>query len=279
MSTHIYFFSGTGNSLFIVKELKNLIPDSELIPVVRAIKENNFVTKAENIGFVFPTHGLTIPIPIRFFLKKINVTSSQYFFAVATRGGTIFRGFSIIDKYLKKYGKFLNASFIINMNSNDPKLAFYHDATKEEFDSLRTDALNKLKTIQKTIVNRENYHNDDNTGITFSKNIFLNLFLSQLIPFMTHFISPNIKKYFYADSKCIGCGTCEKVCLSQKIKMIGKKPIWQINITCYLCYACLNYCPSKAVQIYSKKWMKSHTTERGRYLHPYATSKDIAQQK
>lgn len=279
MSTAIYYFSGTGNSLFIAKELKNLIPDTELIPIVRAIKDNNFVTKAENIGFVFPTHGLTIPIPIRIFVKTMDITSSKYFFAVATRGGSIFRGFPIINNALKKHGKCLNASFIINMGLNDPKLDFYHDATKEEFDSLQANALNKLKTIQKVIVNREDYHNDDKTGVTFSRNPLLNYILERFIPFMTHFISPMIKKYFYADSKCTGCGTCEKVCLSQKIKMNGEKPVWQKNITCYLCYACLNYCPSKAVQIYSKIWMKSYTTERGRYLHPYATVKDISKQK
>ncbi|GAH26880.1 unnamed protein product [marine sediment metagenome] len=52
--------------------------------------------------------------------------------------------------------------------------------------------------------------------------------------------------YFYADSKCTGCGICEKVCLSQKIKMINKKPVWQKNVKCYLCYACLNYCPEQS---------------------------------
>jgi len=88
-----------------------------------------------------------------------------------------------------------------------------------------------------------------------------------------------VKNYFYADSKCTGCGICEKVCPSQKIRMDNHKPVWQRNINCYLCYACLNYCPSKAVQIYSKLWMKSYTNEKGRYPHPYATVKDIAQQK
>jgi len=209
----------------------------------------------------------------------MDITGSKYFFAVVTRGGTIFRGFPLINNALKKHGKYLNAGFIINMSLNDPKLDFYHDVTKEEIDSLQKNALDKLKTIQKVIVNREEYHNDDKTGETFSRNIFLNLFLSQLIPFMTHFISPKVKKYFYADSKCTGCGTCVNVCLAQKIKMNGKKPVWQKNITCYLCYACLNYCPSKAVQIYSKIWMKSYTKERGRYIHPYATGEDIAQQK
>ena len=33
------------------------------------------------------------------------------------------------------------------------------------------------------------------------------------------------KDYFYANSKCTGCGTCEKICLSGKIKMINNKPV------------------------------------------------------
>jgi len=32
MNTEIYYFSGTGNSLFIARELKKLLSDVELIP-------------------------------------------------------------------------------------------------------------------------------------------------------------------------------------------------------------------------------------------------------
>jgi ferredoxin len=87
------------------------------------------------------------------------------------------------------------------------------------------------------------------------------------------------KNYFFADSKCVGCGTCEKVCLSNKIKMVDKKPVWKKNVKCYMCYACLNFCPEQSVQIKSKWYMKSYTGEKGRYLHPYATARDIARQK
>jgi len=87
------------------------------------------------------------------------------------------------------------------------------------------------------------------------------------------------KDYFYSDSKCIGCGICEKVCLSEKIKLVDKKPAWQRNVKCYLCYACLNYCPAHSIQIKSKIYMKSYTEENERYCHPYATANDIAGQK
>jgi len=279
MSTQIYYFSGTGNSFFIAKELIKLIPDAELTPIVKAIKEKEFITKAEAIGFLFPTHGLTLPIPVRIFLKNINVSSANYFFAVATRGGTVFRGFPIINNALARQGKKLNASFLIDMALNDPKLSFYNDATKEELALLQENALIKIRTIRKIVVHKEDHHDDAQSGETFSRHPLLNYILERFIPFMTHFISPKIKNYFYADSKCTGCEICEKVCLAQKIKMHDKRPVWQKNITCYLCYTCLNYCPSKAIQIYSKVWMKSYTIERGRYLHPYATANDIAQQK
>jgi ferredoxin len=279
VSIDIYYFSGTGNSLYVARELKNLLPYVKLIPIVGAIRSKNFVAKAKNVGFIFPCHGLTIPIPVRNFLKKINVLSSNYFFAIVARGGTVFRGFHIIDNCLKKQGKFLNAAFTIDMALNDPKLEYFNVPTKEELDVLEMNAIRKLELIKRVILSKDSYNGDNKSGVTFSNNTFLNYLLERLIPFMTHFISPLIKKYFYADSKCTGCGICEKVCPSGKIKMDGNKPVWQQDVDCYLCYACLNYCPVEAVQIYSKIWMKSYTKEKGRYPHPYATVEDISKQK
>jgi formate hydrogenlyase subunit 6/NADH:ubiquinone oxidoreductase subunit I len=84
---------------------------------------------------------------------------------------------------------------------------------------------------------------------------------------------------FCADSKCSGCGICEKICLSGKIKMVDEKPVWQKNVNCFFCYACLNYCPRYAVQIKSTRTFKTYTAENERYSHPYATADDIEKQK
>ena len=84
----------------------------------------------------------------------------------------------------------------------------------------------------------------------------------------------NMEKSYYADEKCTGCKTCEKVCLSGKIRMRGDKPEWQNNVKCYFCFACLHYCPAQAVQI-----RKSKTPARGRYHHDQISAGDIAAQK
>jgi ferredoxin/flavodoxin len=278
MSTEIYYFSGTGNSLYVARELQKLIPEAELIPIARVLKSADIKTKGDNVGFVFPCHGLTIPIPVREFLKKVNVKSSDYFFAIATRGGSIFRGFPIIDKFLNKQGKSLNATFVINTFLNDPKLKSFTVPTKEELKDIEINVQQKLEVTKKTIIHQENYQ-DDISGVTFSRFGLFNYILERFIPFMVHHVAPKVKNYFYSDSKCTGCGICEKVCPSQKIIMENNKPLWQRNVDCYNCYACLNFCPKEAIQIYSRIWMKSYTTERGRYPHPYATVKDISIQK
>ncbi len=281
MTTDIYYFSGTGNSLFIAKKLQKHISGSKLIHIAAILNEksdNNIISTADNIGFVFPCHGLTIPIPVKKFLKLLVLNSSKYIFAIATRGGSVFHGFSAINKILNKQGKQLNASFIIDMWMNDPKLKFFSIPSNEELKDMEVNILKRIRIIKDIVADQKEYH-DNISGDTFSGFNSINYILEKLITFTVHHIAPKVKKYFYADSKCIGCGICEKVCLSQKIKIVDDRPIWQKHIDCYYCYTCLNYCPTESIQIYSKFYMKSYTKEKGRYPHPYAKVKDMINQK
>lgn len=48
---------------------------------------------------------------------------------------------------------------------------------------------------------------------------------------------------------------------------------------CFLCYACINYCPVHSIQIKSSRLLKIYTYKNGRYFHPEATVNDIYGQK
>ncbi len=272
----IYYFSGSGNSLHVAKELHERIPGSDLTPIVSLLNKDAIKTKANIVGFVFPIHGLTVPIPVKKFIKKLNVNSTKYLFAIATRAGTTHNAFIEIDKILKKSDKSLNSCFTLNMASNDPKFKDWRPPTREELAKLESEAMNRLDMIQKIIINKVNVRENVGDSVIYPANFIIERLALAGMFFVEHTGANN---YFYSDTKCVGCGTCEKVCPSGKIRVADEKPVWQNDIKCYFCYACVNFCPRNSVQIKSKVYMKSYTENNERYPHPYATVNDIAGQK
>jgi len=144
----IYYFSGTGNSLHVAKELQKQIPNSSLKPIVSYLKKDVITAKGETLGFVFPIHGMTVPIPVRKLIKKIDLRPAKYIFAVATRGGTKCFAANIIEKILKKKGKKLNSFFILTMANNDPKMGFFKIPTKKDIARIDSEIQNRIKSIK-----------------------------------------------------------------------------------------------------------------------------------
>ena len=103
-SVEIFYFSGTGNSLHIAKELQNRVPDTVLLPIA-GMTDNARKTNAQAVGFVFPVHYLTLPGVVIDFITKLDLSAAQYVFAIGTRGGTPSNAFLDMDKLLKKKGK------------------------------------------------------------------------------------------------------------------------------------------------------------------------------
>jgi len=113
----IYYFSGTGNSLQVSRELTKRFPESTLIPIISVLKDEKIEPKAETIGIVFPIHALTFPWPVKELLQKIDLKSTSYVFAIATRVCFV-KVFSDMNKILKKQNRFLDAYFSFEMPEN-----------------------------------------------------------------------------------------------------------------------------------------------------------------
>ena len=148
-------------------------------------------------------------------------------FAIATRAGSPHRAFIDIEKILKKRGKHLDAYFTLNMGNN----AFVPIPTKEEIAELESVVQNRLDSIQQSIIIKKNWENDihSTTPLPFASVVL------RLIPLFTVLAEHAVlKHFFYSDSTCTGCGTCERMCLSQKVTMTDKKPVWQENFRCYI---------------------------------------------
>ena len=86
MNTTLYYFSGTGNSLVVARELKKNIMNSKLIPIAKILKENKIIPDTEKVGFIFPLYFWGLPKIIEDFLKKIDLSNVKYIFCVTTSG-------------------------------------------------------------------------------------------------------------------------------------------------------------------------------------------------
>jgi len=281
MITEIYYFSGTGNSLFVAKELQKRILDSKIIPMVSLMNNKVIETKGKIIGFVFPVHALTIPIVVKQFIKKLELAEAQYIFAIATRWGTAFHGFTKIDQILKRNKKQLNAHFILDMCNNESRHINFIIPNESYISEIEKAVIEKIDNIEKIINNsRISREKDYNQTIKSASNPFFSYLIEKLVIHGMDFADfIGGVNYWYHNEKCNGCGICEKVCLSKKIKIVDKKPTWNKNTLCYMCFACLNYCPKVSVQIKDIPGVKSYTIKNGRYPHPYASVKDISLQK
>jgi formate hydrogenlyase subunit 6/NADH:ubiquinone oxidoreductase subunit I len=156
----------------------------------------------------------------------------------------------------------LKCPIIFNFKSVSPEMRNIFELQLEK----------RLDFIQEIIMNRQINREKDHRCIrSFFKRNILNPFLKLLAPTIGR---AYLNKAFYIDSKCTGCGSCQRVYPAEKISMENGKPVWRKDIQCLFCFACINYCPVKAIQIKGTK-----TATRGRYHHAEVSAKDIAEQK
>ena len=284
MSTEIYYFSGTGNSLHVAEELQNRIPGAQLIPILSLVDRESVATNAETVGFVFPHYASTLPKLVHTFIEKLDLDSARYLFAIATRGGTQTMAFLEIDKILVKKRRRLDSFFVLTMPSGSAPLVkdYANQMTEDRIQRLESKMLTRLDAIQRIIANQE-INREEDTSSAIPPPRLLVPFVP-LLKAITPLLLPLGKMAessfaFYYDAKCTGCGVCERVCLAEKVQMADGRPIWQEAVKCHGCFACLNFCPEESIQVESKWYLKSYTLRNGRYHHPKVAARDIARQK
>jgi len=257
MKAALYYFSATGNTLVVARDISASLDGAELIPIAKALKSGAGAS-ADVIGIIFPVYMFGLPLIVADFLKGLTVKSGAYVFAVATYGGAQGRALQMAGDILKRRGIALDAGFSVLMPGNYTPLygAIPEEKQKEMFDKEPV----RVKEIAERVRRRE-------TGIMEGSPAIPNFLLYALL---YRGGSSQIRKsdrYFWADEKCTRCGLCEKVCPVSDIRLEDGRPVWLGH--CEHCMACLQWCPPEAIQY------KKSTAGKRRYHHPLIKAADI----
>ncbi len=274
MNTVVYFFSGTGNSYVVARDIAEKT-NAKLIPIASQIEKKVINVNANTIGIVFPVYYGDIPPIIKRFAEKLDDINDKYMFAICTYGGGTGNSLRTLSQIIHSRGGELSAKYGVHM----PQNAFHKPWENHEkiFEKWKK----KLEIISKNINIQK-------------KGMLLNDFLLELILFPIHKIvklgykkglaklsdsSPDMPieelmrmadKSYRTNEKCNGCGVCSEVCPVNNIKIVDNRPVWLNH--CENCLACYNWCPNKAIE--------GKIAQKGYYYrHPDAKTSDIVNQK
>jgi ferredoxin len=256
MKTVIYFYTGTGNSLWTARKLSEQLGNTELYPLTLTA-QGSIHPQAENIGLVFPVHIWGMPSLVIDFVNRLEVKPANYYFAIAANAGQVAATLLQLKKMMQARGLNLSAGFSINLPSN--YIPWGGAPAQEKQQKKSNEALKKIGLIS-AIIKAKEARNPDKGPLW--QNILFSVLYRMSFPQI-----PKMDKSFWADAKCTGCLICEKICPVQNILMSEGKPAWQHH--CEQCFACLQWCPEEAIQ-YGK-----NTTEKKRYHHPEIKLQDM----
>ena len=242
----IFYFTGTGNSLFAAKTLAR--DGEEVISVIEAVRSKAFryaLKEGEPLGFVFPVYFYTVSDPVLKLVRNLTVENASFVYAVIPCGASTGAAGGFLKNELKKRG--LELQRVDALVVPDGALIFYDIDAPEKMEKQLDAATKELASIKQSIDNREG---NRITGSSVLGKIGLAAYHACMST-----------KPFHADEKCVGCGKCASICPSGAIEMVDGRPAWTKN-KCLKCCGCINRCPVSAIQ-YGKK-----TAARVRYVNP-----------
>lgn len=270
----LFYFSGTGNSLAAARNIAGHLTETVVVPMLKADAAACIEADTERIGLIYPIYMNAVPREVANFVKGLAAASGKYIFAVATHGGLPGRAGLHLDNILEEQQLALDAYFDVEMINNTPKgvapkplmrLSWELDITPDIVGDKLKAAEAAIGEIAQKVQNKESnmleYRAAKGKGISY-------LLIKQMWKMSER---QRTKLEFVLDEGCTGCGLCETLCTTKRIKLMDGKPEWTTE-DCNYCYACFNYCPSQAIGV------KHYTKKLGRYHHPEISAADIAHQ-
>lgn len=242
----IYYFTGTGNSLDVVRQLLTLRKKQD--EVVTAIDFTTpfpkFTDDITELGLVFPVYGWGPPLVVEDFIKRLphnEANHSPYIYVILTCGDDIGCTDIIVRNLLAAKGWKVNAIFSLQMRNTYICLpGFNTDAPL-----LEQQKTEKARTSLQHIVHCIQRH-ESSSKKDVHPGAFPRLKSYILRPFFNRFLIHD-KHFSVNPQKCTTCGKCIRICpLKNMQPNAAGMPEWLGH--CTHCLRCFHACPQHAIE-------------------------------
>ncbi len=247
MKTLIYCFSATGNSLTTARLLAAGLENCSVVGLASLLEQETIPVEADAVGFVYPVYYGDMPHLMRRIISRMTFTGHPYIFSVCTRKGHHGDVAARLDTLLRQRGQHLSFSRHVPMPGNSRLSPPEKNA---EMLSAQED------TVAAILQDLRAFPAEDHSPET--------------APQLTPVHEASNMRGMEAEDNCVGCGTCERACPMQNIRLVEGRPV--IGDDCISCLTCFHWCPQEAI------WMSRAEEEmqrRFKYHHPAVTLDDI----
>ena len=232
----VLYFSATGNTEFLAKELAKRLND-QCVNLLYRIKKHDHSPIFSDKPFVIctPVYVCEMPRFLSAYLKKQPFTgSSEVYFVINSAGYGGISGY--LAKKIAKRKKMHYMGYSEVVMPRNYFIGHYPMQSGDEIKERLLNAYEKIQNIADSIANGEKLK--ARYVFMFEKAITL--------PFNPVWSKYKLtSKAFFASDKCVTCGKCVQVCPLNNISIKDNKPVWENN--CTHCMACIGNCPTEAI--------------------------------
>ncbi len=227
----IFYFTATGNSLYVARELAG--ESGQLLSIPQIIKGEHLDFEADEIGFVFPDYAASAPLMVREFVSKAHF-KAQYIFSVITFGNFAANVADWWDDFCKEKG--LQNHYINTLLMVDNYLPVFDMNEQRKIDK-------KISENLTQIVNDIASHREYVSHVDADDR--MKAWLKRLQE--SHFPMEAERLLRLNTETCIACGTCAAVCPHGNFRMTDTYA--EFSGPCEHCLACVHACPQKALTL------------------------------